>query len=470
MDTYIKSLRFGGGAEQTVVTPLAIMLMAIVLVLIMAVQRKHLFIPILFGTVFIPLEQQIVVFGVHLMVFRLVILFGWVRVLSSGFATGLTATKMDKFILWWGITASVTFVLLWGEVNAIINRFGFLYNAFGFYFLFRVLVCDKDDAIRLLKAFAATCTILAPVMAIEVLYGRNMFSVFGLPEFTAIRDGKIRAQGPFAHSILAGTFGAGLLPMFIGIWWSDRRSRIWAAFGVVSAAVIVLTSASATPLLSGFLGILGIAFWYQRERMSAIRWAIVLVTVALQLVMKANVWALIGRIRISGGSSYHRYELINQFILRFAEWWLIGTRNVAEWGYLMYDTVNQYVSTGTQGGLISLVLFIAIIVIGFKMVGRARRAALSDISLQKQVWCTGAALFGYCTSFIGVSLFDQSIVAWYALLAIIVALFNTASSLQADPEFSDETMNTVALKPQLLTAGSQIFKNIPHGRHFRNYR
>ena len=43
--------------------------------------------------------------------------------------------------------------------------------------------------------------------------------------------------------------------------------------------------------------------------------------------MKAPVWALIQRIDIVGGSSgWHRYELIDQCIKHFSDWWLMGVK------------------------------------------------------------------------------------------------------------------------------------------------
>jgi len=62
----------------------------------------------------------------------------------------------------------------------------------------------------------------------EVATGHNPYAIFGgarVAEYAslAVRDNKIRAQGPFAHSILAGTFGAVLVPLFVGLWWKSKK-------------------------------------------------------------------------------------------------------------------------------------------------------------------------------------------------------------------------------------------------------
>jgi len=148
----------------------------------------------------------------------------------------------------------------------------------------------------------------------------------------------------------------------------------------------------------------------------------VITLVVLHLVMKAPVWALIGRVDLVGGSSgFHRYELVNQFILRFFEWCLIGTRYTGDWGYLMGDTANEYVSEGTQGGLITLVLFISLLVMGFKLVGRVRKMRGVPQTHQKLLWALGSTLIACAVSFIGITFFDQSQVIWYTILGLIAS-------------------------------------------------
>ena len=62
-------------------------------------------------------------------------------------------------------------------------------------------------------------------MILEHLTGRNVFSVFGgVPEFTVIREGKLRAQAAFAHAIVAG-YGGGKsrFSLFVGLWWQGPK-------------------------------------------------------------------------------------------------------------------------------------------------------------------------------------------------------------------------------------------------------
>lgn len=136
--------------------------------------------------------------------------------------------------------------------------------------------------------------------------------------------------------------------------------------------------------------------------------------------MKAPVWHLISRVHLSeGSSSYHRFELVNQCILHFWDWALMGTKDYASWGWMMWDLCNQYVATADTGGLIPLIALVAMLVYGFQYVGRGRRYYQGDREQERFIWAIGAALFANVVAFMGVSYFDQTIVPWYAVLAII---------------------------------------------------
>jgi hypothetical protein len=163
--------------------------------------------------------------------------------------------------------------------------------------------------------------------------------------------------------------------------------------------------------------------------MKAFRWLLVTCVVSLHLVMKAPVWALIQRVSIFGGNSgWHRYQLINQAILHFSDWFLVGTKNPSAWGYEMGDVSDAYVSAAVNGGLFTLLFYLAIFWQCFRYIGMARQAAEqeNDPKLEFQIWSFGAALMATLTAFIGITYFDQSIVVWYSLLAMIGAITTTA--------------------------------------------
>jgi hypothetical protein len=151
-----------------------------------------------------------------------------------------------------------------------------------------------------------------------------------------------------------------------------------------------------------------------------VRWAVVLALVGLDLVMKAPVWFLIARIDIvSGSSGFHRAELIDTFVRHFNEWWLIGTKNAANWGFEMQDTCNEWVEMGETGGLATLLCFVLLVVRSFSRIGKARKRAFQDRDRAWLIWFVGAALFAHAVAFYGISYFDQTKYSWFALLCMI---------------------------------------------------
>jgi hypothetical protein len=333
--------------------------------------------------------------------------------------------SIDKLLILLSITSAVAGVLLFQNTQAFIFQLGALYSVFGIYFLLRCLIRDHEDVVRSIRVLAFIVAVLGGLMMFERVTATNPYKLLEGARAQnyaqeMLRDGRIRAMGSFAQPIPAGMFGAVALPLFFGVWLAEKRHRLSAGMGIVGAAAMVIASNSFTPMFGLLAGLFGLCLWPVRGWMRTIRWGIVGMLVSLQMVMKAPVWALITHLDISG-SSYHRFQLIDQCIHHFGEWWLIGTSANANWGWDMWDLANQYVEKAVTGGLLALICFIAIIVYGFKYLGEARRAA-TDKNQALFFWALGSALFANTMAFFGISLFDQSIVGWYLLLAFISAV------------------------------------------------
>ena len=72
-------------------------------------------------------------------------------------------------------------------------------------FLLRIFCHSIDDVVRLCRITAVLLVPLAIEMVYEILFSSNLFSVLGgVSEIPAVREGHVRAQGPFAHAILPG--------------------------------------------------------------------------------------------------------------------------------------------------------------------------------------------------------------------------------------------------------------------------
>lgn len=418
------NFRFGGGLSETNLHPAVLIAMLIAIALMMLLPRKYIVVPFLFAAILAPVGQQVYVAGAHVFVVRILVLAGWVRIswmrLSSQAVFVPGGLKfIDRAFILWVVCRTSAFMLLYHSTGALMNQVGFLWDALGGYFLLRFLVRDTEDTSCVIKTFARIAAILAAAMVCERYIGRNPFGLIGGALTPWIRDGVARCQGPFEHAILAGTFGAVSLPLFVWQWKRDD-SKLLAVVGMIASSVIVLMSKSSTPLMAFLGGIIALCSWPLRDHMRFVRWAIVIVLVSLHLAMKAPVWMLISRVDFTGGNSgYHRAELIDQTIHHFGEWWLIGTDNNQNWALEMGDVGNQFIGEAVTGGLATLMCFIAMISWSFGTIGTARRSARGKRKSEWLVWSLGAALFAHIVAFFGISYFDQTRFAWYALLAII---------------------------------------------------
>lgn len=423
-------LKFGGGVTQTVLNPAILILILIAGVLICVWPRKKAIVVFLVASILIPMDQVLLIGPAHFPMLRVLLLFGIVRMIRERasskrliFSGGLN--KIDIALILFTLCTAVAGVLLFQESAAAFYQLGNIYTALGVYCLLRSLIRDEQDVIRTIQTLAAITAFVAVIMIYERVSGHNPYALLGGANAAAYanlmaRDDKFRAIGCFAHPILAGTFGAVLVPVFVGLWWKAKKYRTIAVVGIVSSTVMTIACNSSTPVLGYAAGLLALCLWPVRTWMRAIRWGIVFTLVSLHLVMKAPVWHLIARIDVTGGSSsWHRFMLVDQCIRHFSDWWLVGVKDTSSWGWDMWDTANQYVGTCDNSGLLAFLLFLAILVYGFKYLGKARRAMAKEKKAALFIWALGAALFANAVAFFGISYFDQTIVAWYGLLAMI---------------------------------------------------
>ncbi|MBI3853206.1 MAG: hypothetical protein HY298_23395 [Verrucomicrobia bacterium] len=300
-------------------------------------------------------------------------------------------------------------------------------DLFGAYLYARIFLTDRDDFLRFSKSVAIVTVPLAIFLAAEQASGRNFYGVVGGfgPE---VRLGRVRAQGPFAHAILAGTIGGVCLPLVIPLLRLYRRLAIT---GCIACMVIVFSTASSGPIMTLFAALTAAALWRWRTRMRQIKTGVVLGIVGLALVMKAPIWYLIARIDFTGGSTgYHRAELITQAVDHLGDWWLVGTDYTRDWmpygiawSQNAVDITNYFLQMGVIGGLPLMLAFIAVLFKAFQLLGRRMSAMRRERDPAEFVlWCAGAALFAHCVTFFSITYFDQTYVFLFFVIGAVPGL------------------------------------------------
>jgi hypothetical protein len=398
--------------------------LAVATVLVALLPRRLALLPVLAAAAWMTRGQVVEVASANFTILRLVVGVGVLRVLLRGETVAGGWKKLDTLMLVWAVLLLTTSAFHSSE--AWLLRAGIVWTELGSYVLFRVFVRDFDDVVR---AFSYVCVGLAPIavsMLFEKLGGSNPFAAFGgVGELSAVREGNIRASGPFAHAILAGTVGVTCLSMAAAIW---SHQRLCAVAGLLSGATMLHASTSSGPVLMFVFVVIAMLIWHMRQHLRVLLALTVAAVLALAAMMNDPVYFIMARIDISGGSSgYYRSQLIRSSIEHFEEWWLAGTDYTRHWmatGITANpnhaDLVNHFVLLGVAGGLPLLVVFVAVLHTAFRDVGRASASATRSEGFF--IWSLGAILFGFTMNFLSSSPFDNSVVFLYLLLASIGAV------------------------------------------------
>src|SRR4051812_23157786 len=104
-------------------------------ILTWSVPRRYALIPLLITTCYMPLGQMFVFAGLHLQLFRILLLVGLCRVVTRGETAGLKMTMLDKLFLYWAAATVVIGTMSYPSFARFINCSGEAYNALISYFL-----------------------------------------------------------------------------------------------------------------------------------------------------------------------------------------------------------------------------------------------------------------------------------------------------------------------------------------------
>jgi len=431
-------------------TPVMALAMLIVIGLIFTRPRNQVIVPFLLGCFTIPIQQVVVLGGLHFTVLRILIIAALIRRAMAGggkFPGGLNG--VDRAVILWAISLETIVSLQWMEMQSLIHNLGDLLDMLGGYLVVRFFIPDGDTVRRTIKTLAVVCIIQGVCMLNEQISHVNVFGyVGGLGPWLTIRDGKIRSEGALG-CISAGAFAGALIPLFL--WLSaERRSRMLAYAGLAGATTMVFTSNSSTSLLALAATALAIFLWPLRRHTTVIRRGFALMLVGLHLVMHGPVWSLIARVDVTGSSSgYHRYYLVDNCIRHFSDWWLFGYKDYDKWGFMMFDCCNQFVVQAVNGGLLALVAYIAVFSRSFGAIGKARKKVEGDRGREWFLWCLGSALFSIVVAHFGINYPAMMEIGLFTLWTVIsVATFEARRPAEAKVEIPDDSQ----LVPDLVGA------------------
>jgi hypothetical protein len=375
---------------------------------------------------YITQGQMIDVGGFHFTSVRFVLLAGFIRVVAKGELRSSPLNMIDKVLI---LFALVTMIVSSVRMGVWQEQVGNAYNLLLSYFVLRGLVADWEEAQELFAGLAVLIVPLALCMILESLTGKNVFDFMGGHDDESMREGRYRCIGSFRGPHTSGTFGATLMPMFVGLYFMSVRQRPVAVAGFIAATIMTYTANASGPLMAFLSCMLGLAFWPVRTNMKRVRQGLVVMLVLLGFTMKAPIWYIMAKISsITGGDGWYRSYLMEQCWNHMSDWWLMGTSDTSTWAVTLMswggaDLCNLYVSCAANAGLASLILIILLLVLCFRYLGLALAVARDSApEAEMLLWCLGAALFAHVVTLFSVTYFDQMHVAWWGLLAIISSI------------------------------------------------
>jgi len=381
------------------------------------------------GVLFLTQEQVLVVSGVNLTAIRLLEIAGFVRIFLR--RETFTWCRVDTVLFaLYGYTA---LVFLWRSDSGQAYAVGSFVDASLCYVIFRALLRDIDEIAGFLQRLLVLLLPYVGLLAIEAVSMENPFGALGAKTWQVLRGDRMRVMGSFRNPSLLGTLGATLLPLYIALFLA-RRGRAAAALGVGLCLAIVVLANSGGPVSAAAVGVLGWCCWLIRHRMALARRLAVGTVLVVALAMNAPVWYLLERISfLTGGSGWHRAHLLSMAYRDIDRWWLAGMniRDTAQWfPYRLEvnnggaDITNAFLDFGLRAGLVSTVLFIALLVRGYKAIGdslSALGARPEERTRALVLWGLGCTLSAHIATWMGITYFDQTYVLWFMHLAAIAS-------------------------------------------------
>lgn len=423
----------------------------VVAIALLAVRREYAPVPLLVGCCYMTMGQGLELGVISLPMYRMFLLVGVIRVVMKGESLVGGMNRVDKLVL--ALMAWMFFASLFHEYepgSGPLYTLGIIFNISSIYFLIRIWSGSVDEVVGLVAAVGFVLLPVAVEMMVEQAVGKNLFaSLGGIPETVIERNGRLRAQGPFRHPILAGTVGATCLPLMLGIW---RSNRMAAMIGASACVMMVLASASSGPVVSLLVGAGVVMCWRFRRFAKRAVWAGVAGYILIELISTRPAYhVVVTRLDFTGSSTaYYRARLIDTTVKHFSEWWMFGTDYTRHWiptgiGSVLangkhIDVTNYYIGFGIGAGLLAILLVLAII-----------RRCLADViehvndeegedahGEKFMIWCLGASLFSHAVSALSIAYFDQSQTFFWLSVATLSSLLAVHGKSAAREAVEDE--------------------------------
>lgn len=429
-------------------SPLLLLLGLVLVVVQFRLPRHWAFLPLLIAACHTPY----VPFMGGMTVARVLILMGLIRAASNGWLSWSPRNRLDLLVAVFAAIALLsTLGHAWEPYNPLIVRLRLVFDVVGTYLYMRAYLANHESLEFFSRSLAIVLVPFAFFLLLEKQSGINPYAAVGAGNLhSLIREGKIRAQGPFGTPILSGTVGASAIALMLPL----LAKRRWLAIMGISAAVVVTyASASSGPIGTLGLSLGAVAFWRFRQYLKPAVYGSCVLLFILHFIKERPIWYLMALLDLVGGSTgWHRARLIDEAIKHVDEWWLTGTDFTRHW--MPYglsavpehcDLTNYYIHLGVIGGLPLTICLLVIIRRSMKDLGNGiREADERNEEAEFALWCVGSTIFAHSITFLSISYFDQISVFFWGLLGGLTGFLilpengkHRTATLDHDPDDSE---------------------------------
>jgi hypothetical protein len=395
--------------------------------------RRLAFLPLIIGALYTTFSSQILIGPFHFSAIRILIGVGFLRVSLRREKVIGNFNVLDKLIIISALWALISSFMYVDFSEALQFRLGFVYNTCGAYFLFRIFCQSIEDLYEIILILAIAVIPVAAEMIYEQIAGKNIFYLLdGLEISAAIREGKIRSQGPFNHAIIAGSVGAVFMPLILASW---HKMPKLSALGLIACLIMVVTCGSSGPVISASAGIGAVVIFWFRSKIKVFKYLVIFGYILANIVMNAPAYYLLAKMDIIGGSTgWHRARLIESALEHLNEWWLVGTDYTRHWmptgvyfSSKHADITNHFLWLGVMAGLPIVLMTLYAFLVAFRFIGKIVMQ-YEKYNYPKEhifmIWAVGASLFAHTVTCIGVAYYDQSFIFLYMILAVVGSMHN----------------------------------------------
>lgn len=396
---------------------------------VLVLPKKYAAIPFYISIIYLSRAEKIDIAGFSFFAYRIVLFFGAIRIIIRGEIKNYPFRKFEIILfanfIWLAIAAG----LRDRSMVSLLNCFSAGFDSGLAYLYARATFIDLSNIYTTAKVYALIMLPFMLLLFTEKHTVHNYFSVLnGVKEMPIIRNGKVRASGPFAHAILAGTAAAVHLPLMIIL---RNNSKLLGNIGCISVLGVVYACSSSGPIMTLTFAIFATLLWYKKDKIAQYRSYFIIFLIILEIYRQFNgghVWDYLARIDLTGSSTgWHRAALITSWLQHFNEWWQIGTNYTRHWmptGVTFSpnhtDITNEYIAQAINGGLISVTVHIYVIYQSFCNISECANELKSNKE-RLILWALGSSLFAHTATFVSIAYFDQTILFYFFLIGTITA-------------------------------------------------